>query len=282
MRVARTAAELRGALRGADRAVGLVPTMGALHAGHAALLRAARAECATVAASIFVNPAQFGPGEDLETYPRDMEGDLSAMEREGVDVVFCPSVEEMYPAGFDTTVSVGALSERLEGRSRPGHLSGVATVVCKLICLARPDRAYFGRKDAQQLLVVRRMAADLGLGARIVEVPTVRDPDGLAASSRNARLGPAERAAALGLCAALGAARAELGRGVRDAAALREAMRREMEASGAAVDYVSVADPETLRELGRVEGRALALVAGSVGGVRLIDNEPLRPLGCGP
>ncbi len=282
MRVARTAAEVRAALAGAGRPVGLVPTMGALHAGHAALLRAARSECATVAASIFVNPAQFGPGEDYDSYPRDTDGDLAAMERGGVDVVFAPDVAEMYPAGFDTTVSVGALSARLEGESRPGHLAGVATVVCKLLSIARPDRAYFGRKDAQQLLVVRRMAGDLGLGAEIVAVPTVREPDGLAASSRNARLGPGERAAALGLRAALRAAGEALGRGTRDAGALREAMRREMEASGAGVDYVSVADPETLRELERVDGPALALVAGYAGGTRLIDNERLGGVGCGP
>ncbi len=272
MRVVKTAEALRAELEGCERPLGLVPTMGALHGGHVALLRAARAECATIAASIFVNPAQFGTGEDFSTYPRDRERDLAIMEEEGVDVVFTPSTPEMYSKRFDTTVSVGRLAQRLEGESRPGHLGGVATVVCKLLAITRPDRAYFGQKDAQQLLVVRRMTGDLGLGAEIIGVPTVREPDGLALSSRNAALNTDERAAARGLYAGLQSAAALRADGETEAEALRRAMRREMEATGARVDYVSIATAETLEELVEITGPALALVAGFVGETRLIDN----------
>ena len=254
--------------------------MGALHSGHAALLKAARTECATVAASLFVNPAQFGPDEDFDTYPRDTERDLAAMEREGVDFVFAPAVEEIYPPGFDTQVSVGALSQRLEGLSRPGHFQGVATVICKLISIARPDRAYFGQKDAQQLAVVRRVSDDLNLGAEIVAVSTVRESDGLAASSRNRHLRQDQRVAALGLSAAVLAAREAVKNGEADGDALRNLMRSEMESRGVRVDYTSVADPDSFRELKQVDGPAIALVAGWVGNIRLIDNEPLSTVAC--
>lgn len=275
MRVVKTAEALRAGLVDRKGLLGLVPTMGALHGGHVALLRAARAECATVVASIFVNPAQFGPDEDFSTYPRDRERDLAIMEEEGVDAVFTPSTGEIYPVGFDTTVSVGRLAQRLEGESRPGHLDSVATVVCKLLAITRPDRAYFGQKDAQQLLVVGRMTGDLCLGAEIIGVPTVRENDGLALSSRNAGLNGDERAAALGLYAGLQRAAALRADGETDADALRRAMRREMEATGARVNYVSIADAETLEELVEITGPTLALVAGFVGETRLIDNVPL-------
>ena len=275
MRVVDTVAEVRAELDGAGRPLGLVPTMGGLHAGHVALLRAARAECATSVASLFVNPTQFGPGEDYESYPRNRPGDLAIMEREGVDLVYAPAVAGMYPEGFDTTVSVGRLTRRLEGASRPGHLRGVATVVCKLISTVRPQKAYFGRKDAQQLLVVRRMVEDLCLGAEIVAVPTVRERSGLALSSRNFSLGEAERRAALGLYEGLCAARSIRAGGEQDAGRIREAMRRAMHERGVTVDYVSVADPNTLEELETIDGPALALVAGFVGKTRLIDNESI-------
>ena len=275
MRVVKAAAGLRAELEGRNGPLGLVPTMGALHGGHVALLRAARAECATVVASIFVNPAQFGPDEDFSTYPRDTHRDLAIMEEEGVDTVFAPSTDEIYPAGFDTTVSVSRLSRRLEGESRPGHLDGVATVVCKLLAITRPDRAYFGQKDAQQLLVVRRLTGDLGLGAEITGVPTVRENDGLALSSRNSGLNGDERAAALGLYAGLQSAAALRADSETDADVLRRAMRQEMEATCARVDYVSIADAESLEELVEITGPALALVAGFVGETRLIDNVAL-------
>jgi pantoate--beta-alanine ligase len=281
VKVVATAHALRAELEASKRPQGLVPTMGALHAGHVALLRAARAECEFVTASIFVNPAQFGPDEDLATYPGNRERDLAVMEREGVDIVFAPATPEIYPDGFDTTVSVGRLSQRLEGESRPGHFQGVATVVCKLLAIARPDRAYFGEKDAQQLLVIQRMTADLALGVQIVPVPTVREPDGLALSSRNAGLTDDERAAALGLYAGLSRAHKLRRDGESDAETLRQAMRTEMGKRGVRVDYVSVADPQTLDEIGEigklaeVNGPALALVAGFVGETRLIDNMAL-------
>ena len=207
MRQVATVAALRAALRDAPRPVGLVPTMGALHDGHLALVRAARDECATVVATIFVNPTQFGPGEDLERYPRSLPGDLALLEREGVDHVFTPSVEEMYPSGFVTTVHLDGPALPLEGAARHGHFDGVATVVAKLLLQSLPDRAYFGRKDGQQTAVVRRLARDLDIPTEIVVVPTVREADGLAMSSRNAYLTPEGRAAAPAVFRALSAAR---------------------------------------------------------------------------
>ncbi len=273
MKIIHTATEFRDAERAAARPLGLVPTMGYLHEGHLSLVRRARADNATVAASVFVNPAQFGANEDLSAYPRDMDGDLDKLRREGVDLAFAPSASEMYPAGFDTAVEVGALAERLEGASRPGHFRGVATVVCKLLAIVRPDNVYFGQKDAQQLLVIRRMNADLNLGANVVAMPTVRDADGLALSSRNARLSADERRNALALHRALRLAQSIYADGARDADAIRALMATALNAApGVSLDYASVADAETLEELERIDRPALASVAARVGGARLIDN----------
>ena len=271
-------AELRAALRGATRPVGLVPTMGALHAGHASLMRRARDECATVVVSIFVNPAQFDRPDDLGAYPRTTPADLEACRREGVDIAFVPPVDEVHVPGATTTVDPGPIAGILEGSSRPGHFVAVATVVAILLHLAGPDRAYFGEKDAQQLLVVRRMVRDLAIPTEIVGCATVRDPDGLALSSRNARMSPADRAAAPALHRALVAAGDAWDAGLRDADALRVTMRAVLAAeSRARIDYVSVADTGTLAELsGRADGDVLCSLAASFGAVRLIDNRALR------
>jgi pantoate--beta-alanine ligase len=231
--------------------LGLVPTMGALHAGHRALLRRARAECDEVVMSLFVNPAQFGPGEDFDRYPRDEARDRAIAAAEGVDRVFAPTVAEMYPDGFSTTVSVGALGTVFEGAYRPGHFDGVATVVLKLFAAVRPDAAYFGEKDAQQLAVIRRMTADLGLGVEIRAVETVREDDGLALSSRNAYLSPDERRRAPSLHRALAARDADLVEGD--------------------VDYVAVVDPDTFAEVDPRPG-ALVIGAARFGSTRLIDT----------
>jgi pantoate--beta-alanine ligase len=248
--------------------------MGALHEGHLALVRQAREENATVAASIFVNPAQFGPQEDLATYPRDLERDWALLEEEGVDLVYAPTPEEVYPPGFDTWVEPGALADRLEGAARPGHFRGVATVVTKLLNVVAPDRAYFGQKDGQQLAVIRQMVRDLNLGVEIVAVPTVRDADGLALSSRNAYLTPAQRAAAPVIYRALSEARNLWETGERDGEVLRQAVRNRLETEPliAGVDYVSVAEAHSLVELERVEGEAMISTAVRLGKTRLIDN----------
>ena len=272
MRQVVTVAALRAALRDAPRPVGLVPTMGALHDGHLALVRAARDECATVVATIFVNPTQFGPGEDLERYPRSLPGDLALLEREGVDHVFTPSVEEMYPSGFVTTVHLDGPALPLEGAARPGHFDGVATVVAKLLLQSLPERAYFGRKDGQQTAVVRRLARDLDIPTEIVVVPTVRESDGLAMSSRNAYLTPEGRAAAPVVFRALSAARDRFRAGQQDMAALEEAARRMIEASPlAAVEYVAGVDSDTM-EPWSGSGPCMLAAAVRIGQVRLIDN----------
>ena len=267
-----TVAALRSALRDAPRPVGLVPTMGALHEGHLALVRAARDECATVVATIFVNPTQFGPGEDLDRYPRSLPTDLALLEQEGVDCVFIPSVEEMYPPGFATTIHLDGPALPLEGEARPGHFDGVATVVAKLLLQSLPDRAYFGRKDGQQAAVVRRLARDLDIPTEIVVVPTVREADGLAMSSRNAYLTPEERAAAPVVFRALSAARDRFRAGQQDVASLEELARRMIEASPlASVEYVAAVDSDTMEPWG---GQGLCMLAAAVrlGQVRLIDN----------
>ncbi|MGZ6268084.1 MAG: pantoate--beta-alanine ligase [Candidatus Limnocylindrales bacterium] len=275
-RVVRTRSELRAALATAPRPIGLVPTMGALHPGHASLISRARAETATVVVTIFVNPRQFNEGADFETYPRNEEADLAIAGDAGADVVFIPTVDEIYPLGFQTTVRVGALTETLEGAARPGHFEGVTTVVAILLGLAGAERAYFGQKDAQQLLVIRRMAKDLGIATEIVACPILREPDGLAMSSRNARLTREQRAAAPVLRRSLLAARTAYEGGVRDAEVLRAEMREVLAGERlAAPEYVSCADTATLRELTRVEGPALLSLAVRFGTVRLIDNEPL-------
>ena len=276
LRIVRSRAELRDALTNASRPIGLVPTMGWLHAGHRALIERARTENATTVVSIFVNPRQFGDPADLERYPRNEARDVTISAEEGADLVFAPSVEEVYPPGNDTTVHVGAVSQPLEGAARPGHFDGVATVVAILFNLVGADRAYFGQKDAQQLLVIRRMAADLAIPIEVIAHPTVREPDGLAMSSRNVHLSPAERAAAPVVRRALLAAREAWENGERSAGGLRDRMRAELhEDPLARLDYVSVADAATLAELTRVDGPALLSMAVSFGSTRLIDNEPL-------
>ena len=276
MRTVETVAELRAELARSTRPLGLVPTMGALHDGHMALVHRARQDNKTVCATIFVNPAQFGPREDFAAYPRDMEADLRKLEPAGVEVVFAPSLQEMYPDGFDTYVDVGRVAERLEGEHRPGHFRGVATVVCKLLAAVRPDRAYFGQKDAQQCVVVKRLNADLDLGAEIVVVPTVREPDGLALSSRNEYLSPPERRAATVVYRALELARSMCRDGADDAESIRREMRALIDAEPLArVDYVSVADPDTLEELDAATPGALVSLAVYIGDTRLIDNVTL-------
>jgi pantoate--beta-alanine ligase len=254
--------------------LGLVPTMGYLHAGHLSLVRQARAECGAVAVTIFVNPTQFGPREDLSRYPRDLERDLRLLREEHVDLVFVPSVAEIYPPGFSTFVDVRDVTEMLEGAVRPGHFQGVATVVCKLFNITQPTRAYFGQKDAQQTVVVRKMARDLDLPLEVVVVPTMREPDGLAMSSRNVYLSPEQRQAATALYRALGAAAERYAAGERDAEALRQAMRTVLESEPlASLEYISVADALTLRELDHVGAAgALCSLAVRFGSTRLIDN----------
>ncbi len=254
--------------------LGFVPTMGYLHEGHLSLVRRARDECGAVAVSIFVNPTQFAPHEDYNRYPRDLPRDLRLLEAEGVALVFVPEVAEMYPPGFATEVRVGGADDRLEGAARPGHFAGVATVVCKLLNIVQPTRAYFGQKDAQQCVVVRQMARDLNLPVEIVVAPTVREADGLAMSSRNTYLTPEQRAAAPVLFRALTAAARRYEAGERDAEALRRAMRAVLaEEPLVRPEYVSAADPLTLEELETVGERgALLSLAARLGSVRLIDN----------
>ena len=250
--------------------------MGWLHDGHRALIRRSQAENATTVVTIFVNPRQFGDPADLEKYPRSEARDLAMCTEEGVGIVFAPGVEEVYLPGFDTTVSVGAIAEPLEGAARPGHFDGVATVVAILFNLVGAQRAYFGQKDAQQLLVIRQMARDLAIPTEVIGCPTIREPDGLAMSSRNVHLSPAERAAAPVLRRALDAARARWRSGERSAEALRSVMRSILDAEPlASPDYVSVADGVSLRELDTLTGPALLSLAVRFGTTRLIDNEPL-------
>jgi pantoate--beta-alanine ligase len=276
LRILRSRAELREALAGAPRPVGLVPTMGWLHEGHRALIQRARAENRTTVVSIFVNPRQFGDPADLEKYPRSEARDIAICTEEGVDLVFAPSVEDIYPPGFDTTVKVGAVGQGLEGAARPGHFEGVATVVAILFDLVGAEHAYFGQKDAQQLLVIRRMALDLALPTEVIAHPTVREPDGLAMSSRNVHLSPKERAAAPVIHRALLAARSHRERGERSAEVLRSEIRRVLASEPLArPEYVSVADASTLDELETLEGPALLSMAVRLGSTRLIDNEPI-------
>ncbi len=274
--VVRSRDELRDALERAPRPLGLVPTMGWLHDGHRALMRRARAERGTVVVTIFVNPRQFGDPADLAQYPRNEARDVAICEAEGVDIVFAPPVDEVYLPGFDTTVTVGEIARPLEGAARPGHFDGVATVVAILFGLVRAERAYFGQKDAQQVAVIRRMALDLAVSTEVIACPTIREADGLAMSSRNVHLSPAERAAAPVLHRALIATREAWAGGERSAEALRARMLAELGTERLAqVDYVSCADAATLRELQRVEGPALLSLAVRFGSTRLIDNEPL-------
>jgi pantoate--beta-alanine ligase len=276
VRVVRTRAELREARATLPSPVGFVPTMGALHEGHASLVRRSRAECASTVASIFVNPTQFSANEDLSRYPRDEQGDLALLESLGVDLAFLPGVEEIYPLEHSMSVDVGALGEVLEGAARPGHFRGVATVVTILFNLVAPDKAFFGQKDGQQSVVMRRMVSDLGMPLEVVICPTVREPDGLAMSSRNRYLTTDERAQAPTLRRALQAAAGALAAGDQSAASLREIMRRELAAATlGTIDYVSVADAQTLQELEVVDRPALASLAVRFPSARLIDCQPL-------
>jgi len=255
------------------RSTGFVPTMGALHAGHLSLVRAALSECQPVIASIFVNPTQFGPSEDFQKYPRTFETDSKKLEAAGVDYLFAPEPSEIYPPGYRTWVNVEGLSERLEGRVRPGHFRGVTTVVLKLLEIVQPRKAFFGRKDAQQARIIRQMARDLHLDSEIVVCPIVREPDGLAMSSRNAYLNPAERRAATIVFRALDGARSSIACGERDALRLMAAMRETLRAEPLAeADYVELVDAETLEQVTRLRGTCLALLAVRIGAVRLIDN----------
>ena len=275
MQVVADPAEFHGLCRGwaAAGGLGLVPTMGALHAGHLSLVRASRERDAVTAVSIFVNPLQFGPGEDFARYPRALERDCALLEREGVTAVFTPAAEAMYPADFATAVEVAGLSERLCGASRPGHFRGVATVVLKLFLLAQPARAYFGQKDAAQVAVIRRMARDLAAPVEIVVCPIVREPDGLAMSSRNAYLDAAARRHALALYRSLGVMRDRYQAGERDPARLLAAGRAVLEAEpGVRPDYVAAVDPDSLLPVSVAGPGTLLAVAAFVGPARLIDN----------
>ena len=274
MRVVKTKLEMVRACHEAARTLGLVPTMGALHDGHLTLVRQAREENETLAVTIFINPTQFSPQEDLAQYPRDLERDLGMLREEGADLVFVPPVEEIYPPGLDTWVQVGVLAERLEGANRPGHFRGVATVLTKLFNIVGPDRAYFGQKDGQQTVVVRKLARDMDMGLEIVVVPTVRDADGLALSSRNVYLNPEERRAAPVVYRALCRAQELRSHGVGDCDRLRAEVKQVLleEPLVEQVEYVSVAGAEDLEELTEVTGPAMVSVAVKIGETRLIDN----------
>ena len=282
VRVARSKSELRASLaeaRAEGRSIGFVPTMGYLHEGHVSLLRAARAECDVVVMSVFVNPAQFGPGEDLDRYPRDEERDMALAAEAGVDFVYAPPVEDVYPQGFSTRVEVEGLTEVLCGdpeRRGPEHFRGVTTVVAKLFNIVSPDVAYFGQKDAQQAAVIRRMVRDLDFPLRVETLPTVREEDGLAMSSRNAYLAPEDRARAAALSRALDVA--ERVAGEKSLEAALEAARRELAAAGIEPEYLEARDAEELQPMADLNGRAvLVAVAAQVGDARLIDNVLIRP-----
>jgi pantoate--beta-alanine ligase len=276
MKICHTIDEMRAARHAARRegkAVGLVPTRGALHEGHLSLVRMARAQCDLVVVSIFINPLQFGPHEDLAKYPRNFDRDRDLLEREGVEVIFAPTVEEMYPAGAITYVTVEALSDRLCGRSRPGHFRGVTTVVSKLFHIVEPDRAFFGQKDAAQSVIIRRMVRDLDIPVQVVIGPIVREPDGLAMSSRNAYLDASQRLSALVLHRSLLAVQERFDRGERKVQALIEAGKQVFsEDPSVRLDYLEIVDPETLDPVDRFSHSALVAVAAFVGKARLIDN----------
>ena len=273
MQVVTTLSDLRARRAVLPEPVGLVPTMGYLHKGHLSLVRRARAECASVAVSIFVNPTQFGPSEDLDNYPRDLPRDLVMLEAEGTDLVWTPTPEVMYSPGFQTWVTVENLTQLLEGGLRPGHFRGVTTVVTKLFTGVQPQRAYFGQKDAQQARVIQQMTRDLNLPIEIVVCPIVREPDGLAMSSRNTYLNPEQRQAATALYRGLTAARDAFDAGERDAERLRQIVAETVDGEPLAdLQYVSCADPETLQELETVADKALLSMAAFVGKTRLIDN----------
>jgi pantoate--beta-alanine ligase len=283
MRTVRTVDELRSTLEPARReglTIGLVPTMGALHEGHLSLISRAREQCDRVVVSLFVNPSQFNERSDLERYPRRLEHDSALAAHAGADLLFAPSVAEVYPRGFATSVEVlGGLTERLEGAARgAAHFRGVSTVVTKLLCMALPDFAYFGQKDAQQVLVIRQLVRDLNLPVQIEVCPTVRDPDGLAMSSRNALLDPREHEQALAIHTALRAIEEHAARGERRAARLLETGRQKLVARGVHAEYLELVEPDTLDRLELLDRPALLAVAAQVGATRLIDNLMLEPV----
>ncbi len=263
-----------------DRLLGLVPTMGALHEGHLSLVREAKKQCSPVVVSIFVNPKQFGPSEDFQKYPRSLAADVAALENLGADYVFAPPPEEIYPPGFRTSVTVEGLSDRLEGRSRPGHFRGVATVVLKLFEIVQPRVAFFGRKDAQQARIIRQMAGDLDLSTEIAVCPIVREPDGLALSSRNAYLSVSERRAATVLYRSLDTLRRDISAGVRDVLHMLATVRKIIESEpGVALDYAEIVDADTLEPVMALRKACYALLAARVGNTRLIDNALIEPAG---
>jgi pantoate--beta-alanine ligase len=273
MQIAKTIAEMKALRMKSFGSVGFVPTMGYLHEGHLALVKQARAENSIVVASIFVNPTQFGPTEDFKAYPRDTERDLAMLRKERTDIVFMPSAEEMYPEAFSSWVEVEKITDRLEGSYRLGHFKGVATVVAKLFNIVEPTRAYFGQKDAQQVLAIKKMVADLNMNLEVIVAPTVRESDGLAMSSRNIYLNPQERQAATVLFKALTLARNLWEKGERNAEAIRQQMTSLISKEPLTkIEYVSIADAQTLEELSKIDGPALASLAVRVGKTRLIDN----------
>ncbi len=274
MQVTRTIKEMKSARRGMRGSVGFVPTMGYLHEGHLVLVRNSNRDNKFTIVSIFVNPTQFGPKEDFAKYPRDPDRDSAMLEKEGVDVVFMPPPEEMYPPGFNTWVDLEGVTERLEGAVRPGHFRGVATVCNKLFNIVEARKAYFGQKDAQQVVVIKKMVKDLNMNLEVVVVPTVREPDGLAMSSRNVYLNPEQRRAAVVLWQSLFLARNLWSKGERDAGAIRSAMRQliEKEPLAGPIDYISIADAETLAELTTLDRSAVISLAVRFGPTRLIDN----------
>jgi pantoate--beta-alanine ligase len=277
MKVVETIADMKRLRLKLTEPVGFVPTMGYLHEGHLALVRQAKAENSSVIVSIFVNPTQFGPQEDFKHYPRDTQRDLAMLEKEKTDIVFMPVVAEMYPTQFNSWVEVGKVTERLEGASRPGHFRGVATVVAKLFNIVEPTRAYFGQKDAQQVITIKKMVADLNMNLEIVTVPTVREPDGLAMSSRNIYLNREERQAAVVLYQSLTLAQQLWSQGERDAGHIHQEMKALIKKQPLVdIDYVSIANAETLDELGTVSPPALVSLAVRIGKTRLIDNTVLE------
>ena len=274
--------QIAHAARASDRLLGLVPTMGALHEGHFSLIRAAKRESSPIVVSIFVNPTQFGPSEDFSKYPRRMEDDRAALENLAVDYLFAPTAQEMYPPGFRTSVTVEGWSDRLEGRTRPGHFRGVATVVLKLFAIVQPRRAYFGRKDAQQARIIRQMAADLNLDTEVIVRPILRESDGLALSSRNVYLQGDDRRAATVLSRSLVAVRDQINTGERDVARLLSALRQVLGAEPrVTLDYAEIVDAETLEPVVSLRGACYVLIAAKVGDTRLIDNALIEQVGEG-
>jgi pantoate--beta-alanine ligase len=277
MQIAKSIAEMKSARMKSPGSIGFVPTMGYLHEGHLALVQQARAENSTVVVSIFVNPTQFGPSEDFKTYPRDTERDLAMLQKEKTDIVFMPSPEEMYPDRFSSWVNIEKVTDRLEGSYRPGHFRGVATVVAKLFNIVEPTRAYFGQKDAQQVLVIKKMVSDLNMNLEVIVAPTVRESDGLAMSSRNVYLNPQERQSATVLFKSLTLAQNLWQKGERNAENLRQEMTSLINKEPLAkTEYVSIADTQTLEELSEIDRPALASLAVRLGKTRLIDNALLE------